>query len=159
MNKKDLEERIARGERLSLLEQAVLDATLSEDEAQQRVARLLGNLPREEPSLAWRSRLNERIYREASKPLRGVSWLRAGLIVSAAACALVVATVVIQVPRSNAVPSVASELLVQWHEEAAASVALPADGSSMTTFTIAEQAPIRNDEVEDLLYGDSLDAL
>lgn len=159
MNKKELLDRIERSERLSLVEQSELDAMLATDEVQQDVARLLAGLPSEEPSLAWRSRLNERLQREALKPLRGFSWLRVGFIASATACVLLAATVVFQVSRSGAVPSISSELLVRWHEEAAASVALPADGSSMTTFAIAEQAPREEDELDDLLYGGSMEAL
>lgn len=159
MNKKELLARTEREERLSLVEQDVLDAMLLKDESQQRVAHLLANLPSEEPSLAWRSRLNERLQREASKPLRGFSWMRAGFLVTASTCVLLAATVVFQVLRSSAMPSVSSELLVRWHEEAAASVALPPDGSSMTTFTIAEQTPSHQDDVEDLLYGGSMEAL
>lgn len=159
MNKKELFERIERNERLSLVEQAELDAMFAKDETQQGIARLLASLPSEQPSLAWRSRLNERLRREASKPLRGFSFLRAGFIASATACILLAATVVYQVSRSASGPAVSSELLMQWHEEAAASVALPADGSSISTFAIAEESPRRKDEVDDLLYGGSMEAL
>ncbi|MER3413277.1 MAG: hypothetical protein C4341_03385, partial [Armatimonadota bacterium] len=101
----------------------------------------------------------ERLQREASKPLRGFSWPRTGLLASATACVLLATAVIVQVSRSGAVPSVSSELLVQWHEEAAASVALPADGSSMTTFVVAEQAPRKEDDLDDLLYGGSMESL
>lgn len=159
MNKDRLSEKLERDERLTLVEQSELDELLCQDARQQEVARLLGNLPSEEPSLAWRSQLNQRLQREGARTFRGFSWLRTGLLAASTACILLAATVIIQVSRAHTVPSVSSDLLVRWHEEAAASVALPADGSSMATFAVAEQAPREEDELDNLLYGDSMESL
>lgn len=159
MNKREILKRIERDDRLSLIEQSQVDLLLSRDDKQQAIAGLLKGLPIEEPSLEWRSRLNERLRHEAQRPLRGFSWLRAGLFASATACAALGAMVIFYTARASSPPVVSSDMLVRWHEEAAASVALPPDGSSMATFAVAEQTPSEKDDVDDLLYGGSMESL
>ncbi|MBL8048324.1 MAG: hypothetical protein JNJ45_06545 [Chthonomonas sp.] len=83
MNEKELMDKLARELPLTAAEEAWLDSHLAE-----QTTSPVGALPQEEPSLAWRSELNERLLALQPKPKRRPWFLVGGLASGAAAAAL-----------------------------------------------------------------------
>ncbi len=162
MDKKKLLEKIEREEQLSLVEQAHVEELLANDPIHGRIRETLQALPQDAPSLEWRSRLNERLGREKRQPAKRFAWSRLGWALSAAACTIVIATVLVlqRIPGAEEPqPVISASQLMEWHEEATGAAALPEDGARMSTFAIADEGAQTANEVEDLLYGTSLESL
>lgn len=154
-------EKLEKDEPLSLLEQAQVEEWLVADPAQDRVRRALQGLRHEEPSLEWRSRLNERLLQER-RPARRLAWRSFGLALSGAACTIAIFAALLfqRFPSPQPTETVISaDQLIEWHEEAMGAAALPADGSRMNAFASAEELPRAQDEVDRLLYESSLESL
>lgn len=93
MNKR-LREKLTDEVRLSSTEMAELDRALEAES----VRPLIAALPDEEPSLEWRSRLNERLWETRPKRLRQ-PWVFAGTMIGATACAIAAMMMVIGNPQ------------------------------------------------------------
>ena len=156
MNPQELREKLERGEKLSPMEWVVLDSYLESGRPPEAVE-AVGRLGRDEPSLAWRSRLNERLAAEAGKgrsPLRRLN-VRAliGPAVAAAAAGVMLFVALNRAGGPAAPDAEVAELLIQWHEEVVASSILPGDGTDLAGF-VANPVPFEPDELDDLLYGE-----
>ncbi|MCH8274447.1 MAG: hypothetical protein IH851_06640 [Armatimonadetes bacterium] len=157
MNPQELREKLERGEKLSPMEWAMLDSYLESGRPPEAVE-AVGRLRRDEPSLVWRSRLNDRLAAEAGKsrsPLRRLN-VRAliGPAVAAAAAGLMIFAALNRAGGGAAAPDAeVAELLIQWHEEVVASSILPGDGTDLAGF-VTNTPPFEPDELDDLLYGE-----
>ena len=154
MNREELIEKLKMGE-----VPAELDSLLQESE-QERIASLVKGLPREEPSLVWRSKLNERIASEAKRKRSRWGGLLPGIVPAAGVAGILMLLILSSLlpgtqPQSGAITT---EMLFDWHEEAVASTFLPEDGTGLSGFS-ADPVPFEPGEVDDLLYGDPLYSL
>lgn len=94
MTQRELFEKIQHGETLDARESLYLEQVLESDDGL-NVASLVEGLHDPEPSLAWRSELNEKLQTMAPKPTRPkrLVWFGSGLVAtSLAACAIVFGT-------------------------------------------------------------------
>lgn len=154
MTKNELKLKLEREESLEPIELAMLDAYLDEDKNGE-TASLVKSLSNDEPSLAWRSRVNEQLLALSAsrKPRRSIFTLpriaSATALLGAAAFAFMVLS-----PKESIVPTQEpslSESLVEWHQEVAASMILPGDGTSVEDFVTANE--FKPTETDQLLYG------
>lgn len=153
MNREELKFKLERGESLKPMELAMLDAFLDEDKDGE-IANSINSLVNEEPSLTWRSRLNEQLYAisVAKKPRFTIFTLprvasATALLGAATFGFMLMSTKKPVVPTQE--PSL-SESLVKWHQEVSASMILPGDGTSVEDFfSIKEFKPSETDK---LLY-------
>ncbi len=159
MKPEEIYEKIEKGSSLTREESAWLDAQLESSE-QLQVASLIRELPEKPPSFSWRDSLSTRILSEVRK--RRGFWARLGLTpvagssLAAAAGAAIFFAVVFRPATSE--QRLGADTLLQWHEEAIASTALPGDGTELDGFSVT--APQRKiDDTDDLLYGGSLHSL
>lgn len=82
MSERDWIQKVAAGQPLSEAEQTALTEALEAD----GVREVLRSLPYEEPSLAWRSRLNERLRALAGTQRKPAVWRWAAMFAAGAAC-------------------------------------------------------------------------
>lgn len=93
MTQRELFEKIQSGESLDARESLFLEQVLESDEGLS-VSSLVEGLQDPEPSLAWRSELNEKLQTMAPKPARPkrLVWFGSGLVATClAACAILIA--------------------------------------------------------------------
>lgn len=133
MNNQELMQKLLREENLAAEEQCRLDSLLSDSEP---VKILVGTLPSEVPSMAWRSSLNEKLLLEASRgaPKRTALWLK--LSPALAVAGVFVAIIMTSKPVTIAPvaqPIFIEEQLVQAHNE----IVNTADSGMPTTDTFA----------------------
>ena len=160
MKPEEIYEKIEKGSPLTREESAWLDAQLESSE-QMQMASLIRELPEKPPSFSWRDSLSARLLSEVSK--RRGFWAKLGLTpvagssLAAVTAAAILMAVVFRVPTTSE-QKLGADTLLQWHEEAIASTALPGDGTELDGFSVT--TPQRKiDDTDDLLYGGSLHAL
>lgn len=155
MNREDLLRKLENEEELSPMESALLDAYLDE-EAGTETLRAIQALKREDPSFAWRARLNERLSQAAGRVRRRAqrkTVLTASTVVALAAVSLFF---VYTGSKSEVRETVnLASYLYEWHEEASAAVLLPGTGSELISAEGRSGSPTR-DEVDELLFGKGL---
>lgn len=134
-----------------------LEAELRSKEHEQ-ISGLLKQLPKREPSLAWRSSLSERLLKEAAKhrKTRRAFPALAGFATVLGAAAVFLALTVTRAPQNGSESAVAQ--MVRWHEEAAAATVLPADSASLDGFSTLPKGQFSNNS-DELLYGGSVQSL
>lgn len=151
MTREELRAKLEKGERLAPLEMALLDTFLEEDASS---VRHLENLTREEPSLEWCAKLNERLLQLSSKKnkpfYRNFSWMFISTSLATACILLIV--------LSNHNKTSQNELgkaLLEWHEEAVASSILPESATQPNAFENISSNTKQENDIEELLYGSS----
>lgn len=90
-----------------------LDARLREP-GQEAVRNLVASLPEDEPSLAWRAQLNERLMREAPRRRPKFGWVLRPVAAVGLACAAYFAFLAAQPSKSGSL----EETLVRLHQAA-----------------------------------------
>ncbi|HWP30231.1 MAG TPA: hypothetical protein VNK96_00665 [Fimbriimonadales bacterium] len=152
MTRKELQAKLEKGERLTPLEMAFLDTFLEEDT---NVVRCVQNLTREEPSLEWRAKLNERLLQLSSKknkPFhRSFSWM---IISTSLATACILLFIVLS-NRNTPLQNELGKALLEWHEEAVASSILPDGVTQPNAYENISNNTKQEDDIEELLYGSS----
>lgn len=118
MTREELIAKLNNGETLTPLELAVLDSHLEQPSSAANAMQALTN---DEPSMAWRSSLNEKLAEVSPSKRTGwpLKFAVGGLATAAASLAIFFA-----VAKSSSQPQPSPELgqeLVQWHNEAVAS--------------------------------------
>ncbi len=154
MNRQELIEKLEQDSVLEPMEKAMLDAFL-EDDRNGFVVQAIRNVPQEEPSLSWRSELNERLLTVAELRSARPRFFTFPKLISATALIGAVAFAFISfVPKkseiANEQPSL-SESLVEWHQTVASSMILPGDGTAVEDFVTTNE--FKPSETDDLLYG------
>lgn len=156
MNREKIVQKVQHEDRLTPKESAFLEAMLEEQRGQEAVA-VVKSLKRDEPSLAWRSSVNERIAKSAVKPRRSKQFIKVAPPVVLAAA--LTAWFVLVYGGSENLPGANStsitSFLYEWHEEASAAVILPDAGTDLDGFLNRTGHQSRSD-VDELLYGGSV---
>lgn len=156
MNRDEIVQKVQHEERLTPKESALLEVMLEEQRGQEVVS-VVKSLKRDEPSLAWRSSVNERIAKAAVKPRKARQFIKVAPPVAMAAA--LTAWFVLAYDGSG-VPPVAdstsiTSFLYEWHEEASAAVILPDAGTDLDGFLNRTGHQSMSD-VDELLYGTSV---
>ena len=153
MNREDLLTKLQNEKPLSAEEEATLDAELA---TQSRVSQLVRSLPSEEPSMEWRSRVQEQTQLIVNKARRAAGWpLRmAGVSLGAAIACAWMATFLLG--RLDAPERVTTEAILNWHDEAVAASVLPGDGITLEGASALPSKPVSSN---DLFDGGSLPSL
>jgi hypothetical protein len=107
----ELRRKLMAEEPLTLEESLQLEAHLAQSGT---LSQMVADLPDDEPSIAWRSQLNDRLREMAPKPKAKRLWLPIGLSSVAAAAA----AVIIFMPKGSAVPPTVANDQVGSLEEA-----------------------------------------
>lgn len=121
MTREEIRAKLEAGEQLTPMESALLEAYLEEDRSGEAASAVAG-LVDHPPSLAWRSGLNQALAE--ARPKEQI-WSRLSLKLAAGGLATALACLVIFAAVKSSAPEWSqrgelSEVLVQWHEEAAA---------------------------------------
>jgi len=150
MTREQLRAKLEKGERLTPLEMALLDTFLEEDASP---VRHLRNSNREEPSLEWRAKLNERILQYASKNAKPSSRNLFRMLVSTSVATACILLFVLLSNHNTTSQNEFGNALLQWHEEAVAMSILPDGATHPNAFENAPNNKNRESSIEKLLYG------
>lgn len=154
--KVDLLKKIENNAKLSPLDWAVLDAVL--EEQQESSVELLSYLQDDEPSLSWRSALNEKLHAIIqSRSKRSRSW-RLVFLSSTATTAIAAILFLLVLPFMQNISlhgESDTRILLKWHEEAVASSFLPTDALQLKEKHKSEHVQEKND-IDDLIFGEPL---
>lgn len=163
MTPSEIRAKLERNESLTPMETALLDAFLQDEEGSGTVSALAA-IGHDEPSLAWRSRLNERISAESAVPVRP----KFGMALRLSAVAGVATVFALGSFLLRGAPTTAGELteshaaqatLLQLHEEAHAFTVLPGDGMGFGSLASYKESFVPS-EIDKVLYpGDALNRL
>jgi hypothetical protein len=156
MNRDEIVRKVQREARLTPRESALLEVMLEEQRGQEAAA-VVKSLKRDEPSLAWRSSVNERIAKSAVKPRKSWQFIKfAPPVALAAAVTAWFAIVYGSNGDDHGVNGTnITSFLYEWHEEASAAVILPDGGTDLDGFLNRTGHQSKSD-VDELLYGRSV---
>ena len=154
--KVDLLKKLENNEKLDPMDWAVLDALM--EEQKKSSVELLSYLQDEEPSLTWRSELNEKLHAIIqTRPEKNRSW-RFVFWSSTAATAIAAILFLLILPftqNRNLYEESDTRVLLKWHEEAIASSFLPTDALQLKEKHRSEHIQEKND-IDDLIFGELL---
>lgn len=154
--KKDLLKKIENNEKLYPMDWAILDALM--EEQKDSTVDILSYLQDEEPSLKWRSELNEKLHAIIQSRPRKNRSLRLVFWSSTATTAIAAILFLLVLPftqNRNLHEESDTRILFKWHEEAVASSFLPTDALQLKEKHKSERIQEKND-IDDLIFGESL---
>lgn len=155
MSREILLRKLENDEELTAMDSALLEAYLDE-EAGSETLEAIKALRREDPSFAWRARLDERLVARAGEARRR-SWQAPVAFGSAVAALAAISFIFLKAgqPLESVASSNLTTYLYEWHEEAAAAVLLPSGGTDLNGIVNFSTRPM-DDDLDELLYGRSV---